>query len=489
MIIGEDRSLREPSVIADLAKRCGYLPLALRIAGERAGARPHLPLRHLVAELADEQRRLDILAIEEDQSMAVRTVFSWSYQLLQDDVALTFRRLGLHPGPDFDVHAAAALVGCTPEQVRVTLDVLASVHLIEEVGYDRFAFHDLLRIYAREMAEQHDSQEDITSSIDRMFAWYLHAAQAISMAISPHTAKWTIVEHPPVQDGWRFATVREALQWGDAESQNLMAALKFAADSQNHSVVSQLSIVTSGYLLVRSRWSDLADSLNIGVMSAQETKYAKAEAWNLILLDVVHLSLEHFDKALRTSIRALRIAQKLPDRWCEGAALHDLGMAFDGLGRLDEAVEHLERALDIYRAIEDRRGEGTVLSLLGDVLRRQQDFDSAEVHALQGLSIHRSAKNVLGEAYALRQVSRLYVDTGRVDKAVASLSAAAESFSQVQYRYERARALQELGSVEADIGRRAEARAHWREALVILQELKHSQAGILQSRLESLGDT
>jgi tetratricopeptide (TPR) repeat protein len=279
------------------------------------------------------------------------------------------------------------------------------------------------------------------------------------------------------------------LQWGDAESQNLMAALKFAADSQNHSVVSQLSIVTCGYLLVRSRWSDLADSLNIGVTSAKAIKDAKAEAWNLILLDVVHLSLEHFDMALRTSIRALRIAQKLPDRWCEGAALHDLGMAFDGLGRLDEAVAHLRRALDIYRAIEDRRGEGTVLSLLGDVLRRQQDFDSAEIHALQGLSIHRSTKNLLGEAYALRQVSRLYADTGRVDKAIDSLSAAAESFSQLQYRYERARALQELGSIESDIGRRDEARAHWQEALAILQELKHSQAPILQSRLESLGGT
>ena len=71
-----------------------------------------MALASLTAELADQQHRLDLLNAGGDPRTAVRTVFSWSIRHL--DLAAApgaFRLLGLHPGPDFDAYAAAALTG------------------------------------------------------------------------------------------------------------------------------------------------------------------------------------------------------------------------------------------------------------------------------------------------------------------------------------------------------------------------------------------
>ena len=103
------RAEADPVATAALAGQCARLPLALRIAAELATARPALPLAELVDELADEQRRLDLLDAGGDARTAVRGVFSWSCHHLPADAARAFRLASLHPGPDFDAHALAAI--------------------------------------------------------------------------------------------------------------------------------------------------------------------------------------------------------------------------------------------------------------------------------------------------------------------------------------------------------------------------------------------
>src|SRR5206468_4144097 len=98
-IVGTARVDNEPDAAADIARYCASLPLALRIAAERVAVRPHVTLAEVVADLADEHRRLDMLDTG-DPHTAVRAVFSWSYGALPADLARAFRLLGLHPGPD-----------------------------------------------------------------------------------------------------------------------------------------------------------------------------------------------------------------------------------------------------------------------------------------------------------------------------------------------------------------------------------------------------
>jgi transcriptional regulator with XRE-family HTH domain len=125
-----ERVVADTDAVQALAGQCSRLPLALRVAAELVAARPAVPLAELAAELAD-QRRLDLLDAAGDPRTGVRAVFSWSYQHLDAGTACAFRLLGLHPGPDFDSCATAALTGVPLEQAVRLLGVLARAHLIQ----------------------------------------------------------------------------------------------------------------------------------------------------------------------------------------------------------------------------------------------------------------------------------------------------------------------------------------------------------------------
>jgi len=149
--IGTARAGTDPAAVAELAELCGRLPLALRILGERVRRRS-APLPVIAAELRDERTRLSMLADPYDPSVDLGVLLSWSYRELDPDAAALFRRLALHPGTDFDLHAAALLAGATPARTAALLDRLVAGHLIEQPRPDRYHFHDLLRTYAASIA-------------------------------------------------------------------------------------------------------------------------------------------------------------------------------------------------------------------------------------------------------------------------------------------------------------------------------------------------
>jgi DNA-binding SARP family transcriptional activator len=170
------RADAEPEAAARLADQCCRLPLALRVAAELAASRPAASLAGLVSELADLSTRLDLLETGEDPRTQVRTVFSWSYRHLDAEAARTFRLTGLHPGPDLDPHAAAALTSTALPQARRALDTLARAHLISPAAPGRYAMHDLLRGYARELTATVDGGPEQHAALTRLFDHYLHTA-------------------------------------------------------------------------------------------------------------------------------------------------------------------------------------------------------------------------------------------------------------------------------------------------------------------------
>jgi DNA-binding SARP family transcriptional activator len=174
----------EPAAAADLARLCGYLPLALRVAAERVAARPHLSLSELAGRLAVEHDRLDMLAADEEMT-SVRAVLSWSYRALPPQAARLFRLLALHPGTGISGPAASALAMTSTARARRLLDDLANAHLLEETGPDRYQFHDLVRLYAREVAAAEETTADRDTATRRLLHWYLHTADSACAVLNP----------------------------------------------------------------------------------------------------------------------------------------------------------------------------------------------------------------------------------------------------------------------------------------------------------------
>ncbi len=150
-LIGE-RAAADPDAVARLAACCCRLPLALRVAAELAIARPSVPLAVLAGELEQRQRHLDLLEAGGDRRTAVREVFSWSVRRLDPAAARGFAVAALHPGPDLDAWALAAMTGTGQPEADRILRQLARTCLVQPAGTSRYTMHDLLRAFGRELA-------------------------------------------------------------------------------------------------------------------------------------------------------------------------------------------------------------------------------------------------------------------------------------------------------------------------------------------------
>jgi DNA-binding SARP family transcriptional activator len=221
----------EPDAAAELASQCCGLPLALRVAAELAASCPAGSLASLASELADLRTRLDRLAAGGDPRSDVRAVFSWSYRHLDADDARVFQLLGLHPGPDFEPFAVAALTGTTVQQARRSLDVLARAHLFHRASPGRYAMHDLLRGYARELTATQDTGREQRAALARLFDHYLYTAAAATDTLYP-SARHRRPGFPVIpadRSGPPVADAVSARAWLDAERPNLVAAVVCAA--------------------------------------------------------------------------------------------------------------------------------------------------------------------------------------------------------------------------------------------------------------------
>ncbi|HEV7656562.1 MAG TPA: hypothetical protein VGP36_17755 [Mycobacteriales bacterium] len=107
----------EPAAVDDILERCARVPLALTIAAARTATRPGFSLAAVATDLALAEDRLDALDAGEDAAR-VRAVFSWLYAALSRPAPRLFRLVGVHPGPDVAVAAAARLACRCPRSGR-----------------------------------------------------------------------------------------------------------------------------------------------------------------------------------------------------------------------------------------------------------------------------------------------------------------------------------------------------------------------------------
>ena len=484
--VGADRVDAEPEAAAELARHCDYLPLALRIAAERAAARTHLRLADLAEELAVEHDRLDVLTADDDEATGVRTVFSWSYHTLAPEAARVFRLLGLHPGPDVGVASAAALTGSTTTAVRRQLDALTSAHLLTETRRDRYQFHDLLRAYATERAALDESPDECASATHRVLAWYLHTAHAALYALYPQHPEIPLDPLTVTCQPLTFTHRDQALQWFDAEHTNLMATIRLAADVSQHTIAWQLPNTMDAFLGWRYHWADRITVHQLGLAAAVHIHDQLGETWALGHLSEAYLWLRRFDEALPLALRQLSITRKTGDQWAEGNSLVVLGDVHLHFGRSEEAADHYQRALVLYRNVNHRRNEDYALVKLAELARVQQHFEQAIAYAQDGLAIHREINNTVNEAITLDSLGLIYLDLCRFNEAADHFQQALAIWREVSHRHQAAQTLHCLGEALWGTGQLSEARESWLEALSIFDDLGAPEATQVRACMETL---
>ncbi|MET8151563.1 AfsR/SARP family transcriptional regulator [Actinoplanes sp. NPDC049668] len=458
-----DRVRDDPAAADDLIARCAGLPLALRVAAELAVGRPGVPLRDLVAELADEGRRLELLNAGGDPQTGVRAVFSWSYRQLSPSAARAFRLLGLTPGPDVAGYSAAALLGTGVAEAGALLEVLARAHLVQQAAAGRYTLHDLLRAYAVNLcAEAGDG--DGEAALDRLFdATLFTAAEAMDTLYPAEQHRRARVDRPespvpPVGDG------AGAQAWLDRERANLVALVVHAATHGRPAHAVRLTLTLLRYLESGGHYTEAVAMHEHAVRAAQACGDLSAEAQLLTNVAVMDVQQGHYEQADGVLRRAVELARACGDHAVEARALGNLGHVDQWQGRYDEAAERLRDALALCRLTGDQAAEARALGNLGQVYRRQGRDGQAAAYLSEAVRICRRVGDPVGEGYALvslGDVARRQRD-GR--RAVRCHREALEIFRRTNERAGTALALDGLGASTQDT-------VFLREALEIFRQL------------------
>jgi tetratricopeptide (TPR) repeat protein len=477
----------EPDAAVALARQCARLPLALRIAAELAAARPATSLAELVSDLGDEQRRLKLLDAGGDPHTAVRAVFSWSYQHLQVDAARAFRRLGLHPGPDFDPYATAVLIYAGRDHAHDLLNLLARTHLVQPVSSSRYVMHDLLRAYAADLAKTQDGEYECRVALTNLFDYYLSTASAAMDALHRVTGDRrprVQVVNPPTPS---VADPATALAWLNDERLILVAICAYTATYGWPGHTIRLAATLSRYF---DRAGFFPDALVIHSHARHAARHISdraGEAHALTSLGLVHARQGRYGQAIEHFQQALALFREIDDRGGEARALDSLGLFHWRQGRYERAVEHFQKALALFREIDDRGGVARALSNLGLVHWRQGRYEQAAEHHRQALTLFRKTGRPSGEANALSNLGAVYGRQGHYEQAVEYLQQAIVIHREVGDRIGEAYALDQLGVVYGRQGRYEQAAEHQRQALTLFRETCHRDGE--PQALNSVGET
>ncbi len=251
-LVARYRKLDQRHELVELARLCARLPLALRIAAERAASRPMMRLVELIADLRDESALWDALTAEgDDDADAVRTVFAWSYRALPEPAARLFRLLGLHPGSEFGLPAAAALAGISTLHARQQLDVLVGAHLLEQPAPGRYEFHDLLRAYAVDQVRHSNPPRLAPSHRNEFSAGNLHTADAAQTRIAPLTGTADRAD-PGRPRPARFRQLRNRTRWYQVGKGEPRRGDPAAAETNSHATAWRLAAVLRAIFMHRT---------------------------------------------------------------------------------------------------------------------------------------------------------------------------------------------------------------------------------------------
>jgi DNA-binding SARP family transcriptional activator len=487
-IVDDDRPAAEPDATAEVLLACAGLPLAIRICAARLAARQQWRIATLANRLRNEQRRLDEL---ETGDLAVRSSFQVSYDSLRAgrhgiSPARVFRLLGLWHGASISLPAAAALFGESDDDVADALETLVDANLLESPAADWYRFHDLLRVYATERAQEEESEADRTEAVGRLLRWYLETGEAAADAVAPRRYR---VPREPAAPGYpplEFGSVDEALAWYGDERANVVTATLQAAAAGLHDIAWRLPPNLFPLFNRRGNWTDCVTSHRVAVESVRKAADRLGEAW---VLDRLGWSLARLrdEEAFGYLEQALAIRRELGDT--RGEAQSAIGLSEGYLkvrGPGEEAVKYLRHAADLLRPTDMLSLRAVALNNLGEVHLDLGDLDAAAECCAEARDIWREIGGY-GEGWALHNLGRVYLALGRIDDAATSLTDAIGAHRASGELAGQATALKYLGHARLAASDPGEARTSWTQALSIFEQIdERAEAAEVAASLASL---
>lgn len=400
------RGADEQEPLARITALCGGVPLALQLVGHHIESRRVAALIEFADELQDQSRLLDIGDDGDNPPANMRAALLVTYNALPREARELLRSIGLSPAPELTLLAAAALAGRPVKEVQPALDVLVSTHFLTHTGTrGRYRVHDLLRTFARELAE---SDEDAGAREDaerRLLSFYLHATYNVDRLLFPFRPPVPMLPAMPGIPSVEFDSESAAATWLLTEKNNLDRLIPWAAHRNHHEYSWRLPHHLYGIYRRYGLYSELRDAYSVSVPSTQAVHDLEAEGATRSDLGLISLALGDRDAALRELHLAAAIAQQTHSAvWIATSLLH-LGAYEAQIGNPEEAESLYRRALDQLRETGNAGTESAILFGLAETLRDRGRHDEALALFRQALAVKQRIGNRHGEAEILAEMA------------------------------------------------------------------------------------
>jgi tetratricopeptide (TPR) repeat protein len=467
---------------------CGYLPLALRIAGARLAASPQWIGEELVAELANERTRLAALETS-GGDISVRAALDLSYRGLTAEIAATLRVIGVLPLGAVGPHLVAVLCDVEVAEARRRLRLLAAHHLLTEPRRDRFTLHDLVRLYVRDLAEAKLTQAQRDGFLAGAVRYYQavadRARRRLLRIVDPldFTGLLTAKDSEATP---RFSGFDDALDWFAEEWPNLLAVVEAANAAGSHEEAWQLARVAHTYRVVRPWWDEWARLVELGLTAAEASRSELGRCWMLISRCAVALTFGLTEGSLADAEAALAIANRLDDdRLTISAEIH-VGCALALSGRDDEAIDRLRTAIEETERIGDLALRGQALNNCAEAEKRAGRYAEAIAHQLCSLRVDRELGDDSYAVVSLNNLAELHLATGDLTEAERRARESIELTVARGFVLQESVARLTLGRALGARGDVAGAREQLAAALDLHERVSAQVAGDIRAELDKL---
>ncbi|GLY40756.1 SARP family transcriptional regulator [Amycolatopsis sp. NBRC 101858] len=471
-VAGVDRVVGEPAEAAAIVRCCGYLPLAIRIAGARLAGRQAWSLRTLHDRLADEAGRLSELRVGD---LGVRPSFELSLRQLPADARTAFCRAAVLGAQDFPSWVVDALLD--RDGAHEVLDVLVDANLVALAGRDssgapRYRLHDLLRCYAAELlaAEPSSARRE---TLARVLTVLLAMAKTAAAGLPPAFGAMT---GPAV--GEPVATAgpgADPLGWFTAERKLLAAAVQLAADAGLDELAWQLTATAVPFYDLRGAYDDWRRSHLTALAAAEAAGNVAGAAVLHRGLGQVRLYHDDYAAAVTDMERSASLFASLGDVRGEALAVAGLGTVARVRDRPQEALGFYRRALAGLERAGDRRGVAQVRNSLGTTYASLGSFAEAGSWLRQARELAREIDDPHREAKVLTELGTLHRDTGALPESLTCLRLALSILEELTDERCSAYALLGIGQTLLAAGEPVQARGVCDRALRVFRETGNRQ--------------
>ncbi|AXB45361.1 AfsR/SARP family transcriptional regulator [Amycolatopsis albispora] len=455
---------RAADVLA-VVRRCGYLPMPIRLVAALFRRHDRWPLDHLL-RLLEESGPWHADTDDVAGAAAVRV----SYQQLGEDQQRMFRFLGHVPGPHLTVAGAAALADRALGQARLVLDELHEVCLLEELAPERYLMLDPLKEFAA--AEPPVTPSEHADAVRRLLDFYLVTlADATSVAYPFERGRLPEV-HRACPVARTFDNADDAIAWIAAERDNLVAAIRYAAAHELPEHCWRLAVLIWRYFHTTSQFEDWIETMELArrIVSADPGN-ARGQAHVLLRLATAHNRLGKLTEALDLAGQALTRWTRLGDARGEAATLCAIAIPTMELGRHNEAIKHFQVALERYEEVGDLRGQAHALSNLAYLNELHGRLDTALRQHRAAAPILREIGHVQALAHVLNNLGSVRRKLGFLTEALADHREAHQLAGEVGDNCVVAYALTNIGNVHRAAGQLVEAERYQARATAVARDV------------------